>query len=46
MHRFRGWAAKNLRPDDAVVIDTTGGVWDIYDVVVPLVGTVIVHAPP
>jgi transposase len=45
MYRFRDWAEKNLRPDDAVVIETTSGVWDIYDIVAPLVGrTVVAHA--
>jgi transposase len=38
MSRFRDWAAKNLKPSDAVVIETTGSVWDIYDIVAPLVG--------
>ena len=45
MHRFRDWAEKNFRSDDAVVIETTGGVWDIYDIVAPLVGkTLVAHA--
>jgi transposase len=45
MYRFRDWAEKNLHPTDAVVIETTGGVWDIYDIVAPLVGrTVVAHA--
>jgi len=38
MSRFRDWAAKNFKPSDAVVIETTGSVWDIYDIVSPLVG--------
>ena len=45
MYRFRDWAAKNLRPGDAVVIETTGNVWDIYDIVEPLVTkAVVAHA--
>lgn len=45
MSRFRGWAAANLRPGDAVVIETTTNVWDIYDIVAPLVTRVVVaHA--
>jgi len=43
--RFRGWAEKNFQPGDAVVIETTGSVWDIYDIVAPLVNrTLVVHA--
>ena len=37
MSRFRDWAGKNLKSDDAVVIETTSNVWDIYDIVTPLV---------
>jgi len=45
MSRFRDWAAKNLKPGDAVVIETTGNTWDIYDIVAPLVTrTVVAHA--
>ena len=45
MYRFRDWAEKNLRSGDAVVIETTGGVWDIYDIVAPLVSkTLVAHA--
>ena len=44
MYRFRDWAEKNLQSGDVVVIETTGGVWDIYDIVAPLVGrTVVAH---
>jgi len=42
MARFRDWAAKNLRPDDAVVLETTSNVWDIHDVVSPLVSKTLV----
>ena len=45
MGRFREWAAKNLCVGDAVVIETTTNVWDIYDIVAPLVTrTVVAHA--
>lgn len=45
MIRFRDWAASNLRIGDAVVIETTTNVWDIYDIVAPLVTrTVVAHA--
>jgi hypothetical protein len=45
MAKFREWAAANLREGDAVVIETTTNVWDIYDTVVPLASrTVVAHA--
>jgi transposase len=45
MIHFRSWSAKNLRAGDAVVIETTTNVWDIYDIVAPLVTrTVVAHA--
>jgi len=45
MTHFRSWAANNLRVGDAVVIETTTNVWDIYDIVAPLVShTVVAHA--
>jgi len=45
MPRFRAWAAQNLKVGDAVVIETTGNTWDIYDIVAPLVTkTVVAHA--
>jgi transposase len=45
MQRFRAWAQQNLRLGDAVVIETTANVWDIYDIVAPLVTkTVVAHA--
>src|SRR3990170_3539838 len=45
MGRFREWARKNLCETDAVVIETTTNVWDIYDIVQPLVGrTAVAHA--
>lgn len=45
MGRFREWAVKNLSKRDAVVIETTTNVWDIYDIVEPLVTrAVVAHA--
>ena len=45
MRRFRTWAENNLRTGDALVIETTTNVWDIYDIVAPLVTRVVVaHA--
>ena len=42
MHRFRDWVAQNLQPGDAVVLETTSNVWDIYDIVAPLVSKTVV----
>jgi len=45
MEKLREWAATNLRKGDAVVIETTTNVWDVYDIVEPLVSYVVVaHA--
>ena len=53
MERFPEWAIANLRKGDAVVLrsdcsfqsETTTKVWDIYDIVAPLVSrTVVAHA--
>lgn len=45
MIHFRHWAATHLRTGDAVVIETTTNVWDIYDIVAPLVTrTLVAHA--
>jgi transposase len=45
MIHFRSWAAKSLGAGDAVVIETTTNVWDIYDIVAPLVTrAVVAHA--
>jgi hypothetical protein len=37
---FRGWAAGNLRKGDAVILETTTNVWDVYDIVAPAVNYV------
>jgi len=45
MEKFRERAAATLRIGDAVVVETTTNVWDIYDIVAPLVSYVVVaHA--
>jgi transposase len=45
MEKLREWAAVNLGQGDAVVIETTTNVWDVYDIVEPLVSYVVVaHA--
>lgn len=45
IEKFRAWAAANLRAGDAVVLETTTNVWDIYDIVAPLVTrAVVAHA--
>ena len=45
MGRFCEWAMKNLCDTDAVVIETTTNVWDIYDIVQPRVArAVVAHA--
>ncbi|HEY5731681.1 MAG TPA: IS110 family transposase [Anaerolineales bacterium] len=45
MAKFREWASANLQEGDAVVIETTTNVWDIYDIVAPLTTrTVVAHA--
>jgi len=42
MSRFRDWALQNLKPGDAVVLETTSNVWDIYDIVSPLATKTVV----
>lgn len=45
MASFQEWAIGNLRAGDAVVLETTTNVWDLYDIVAPLVSrTVVAHA--
>ena len=45
MEKLREWAKANLRKGDAAVIETTTNVWDVYDIVEPLVSYVVVaHA--
>jgi len=40
--RFRDWAEKSLKPEDEVVVEATSNVWDINDIVVPLVRKTVV----
>jgi transposase len=43
--KFREWAQANLRSGDAAIIETTTNVWEVYDIVAPLVKYVVVaHA--
>jgi transposase len=45
MAKFQEWARANLQEGDAVVLETTTNVWDIYDSVAPLATrTVVAHA--
>ena len=45
MVKFGEWAGATLQAGDAVVLETTTNVWDIYDTVAPLVTkTVVAHA--
>jgi len=45
MSRFEEWAKRHLCESDAVVIETTTNVWDIYDKVQALAGhAVVAHA--
>jgi len=45
MERFQEWVIANLRKGDAVVLETTTNVWDLYDIIAPLVSrTVVAHA--
>jgi transposase len=43
---FEGWAKKNLRPTDEVVLEATTNAWYIYDLLEPLVARVVVCHPP
>ncbi len=45
IEKFREWAGANLRTGDAVVVETTTNMWDVYDIVAPLVRyTIVAHA--
>ena len=45
LHRWRAWAQANLHPTDAVVIEATTNAWEIYDLLVILVGRAVVAHP-
>lgn len=42
MVHFQSWAKKNLKEGDTVVVEVTGSVWGIYDIVDPLVTRTVV----
>jgi transposase len=45
LEKFREWAQANLRLGDAAIIETTTNVWEVYDIVEPLVSyAVVAHA--
>jgi transposase len=45
MSRFPEWVQKNLRPTDAVVLESTSNAWEIYDLISPLVAKAVVANP-
>ena len=42
MVHFRSWAKKDLKAGDVVDVEATSNVWDIYDIVAPLVTRTVV----
>jgi transposase len=46
LHKLEQWMVKNLHPDDSVVIEMTTNTWQIYDDLLPHVGSVTVVHPP
>src|SRR5215210_6450066 len=42
---FDAWIRKNLRPTDAVTLESTGNAWYFYDLLTPLVASVTVANP-
>jgi len=45
IEKLREWAGANLRKGDALILEATTNVWDVYDIVAPLVNyTVVAHA--
>ena len=45
MARFPEWVQQNLVASDAVVVESTSNTWEIYDLIVPLVGKIVVANP-
>jgi transposase len=45
MYRFAEWVQKNLKPTDAVVLESTSNAWEIYDLISPLVARTLVANP-
>jgi hypothetical protein len=39
------WSAANLKPTDALVVESTSNAWDFFDQVAPLVGRAVVANP-
>jgi len=46
IHHLHKWASTHMRPTDSVVIEATTNVWDLHDLVKPLVAQVVVAHPP
>ena len=45
MSRFPEWVQKNLKPTDAVVLESTSNAWEIHDLISPLVAKAVVANP-
>ena len=45
IHRFPDWARKHLLPSDSVVIEASTNTWTLYDLIAPLVATIVVANP-
>ncbi|OJV88200.1 MAG: hypothetical protein BGO39_08390 [Chloroflexi bacterium 54-19] len=45
LDRFEGWCLANLKSDDAVVMEASVNTWHLYDLILPLVGSVTVAHP-
>jgi len=45
MSRFPEWVQKNLKPTDALVLESTSNAWEIYDLISPLVAKAVVANP-
>jgi hypothetical protein len=42
---FHDWIRKNLRPTDAVALESTGNAWYFHDLLAPLVASVTIANP-
>lgn len=45
MSRLSEWVQKNIKPTDAVVIESTSNAWEIHDLIAPLVAKIVVANP-
>jgi transposase len=45
IHRFPDWARQHLLPSDTVVIEASTNTWTLYDVISPLVASILVANP-